>query len=79
MSRFNSRRVAKNKNEMYEKILEDRGMKEVEQYVTPILSNPSKEEIDRIPTITHYWTNGDRLWYLAVQIHGGPISMVGNR
>jgi|TARA_R110000824_G_scaffold197314_1_gene380733 hypothetical protein len=70
MSRLNSRRVAKNKNEMYEKILEDRGMKEVEQYVTPILSNPSKEEIARIPTITHYWTNGDRLWYLAVKYMG---------
>jgi hypothetical protein len=70
MSRLNSRRVAKNKNEMYEKILEDRGMKEVEQYVTPILSNPSKEEIDRIPTITHYWTNGDRLWYLASKYMG---------
>jgi len=70
MSRLNSRRVAKNKNEMYEKILEDRGMKEVEQFVTPVLSNPSQEEINRIPTITHYWTNGDRLWYLASKYMG---------
>ena len=31
MSRLNSRRVAKNRNEMYEKILEDRGVKEIEQ------------------------------------------------
>ena len=74
MSRLNSRRIAKNRNEMYEKIFEDRGVKEIEQFVTPVSKNPSQEEIDRIPTITHYWSNGDRFWYLASK-HMGDQSL----
>lgn len=65
MSRLNSRRVAKNRNEMYEKTFEERGVKEVEQFATPVFKNPSQEEIDRIPTIEHTWSNGDRFWFLA--------------
>jgi hypothetical protein len=70
MSRYNSRRIAKNRNEMYEKTLEDRGLKEVEQFVTPVLRNPSQQEIDRIPTTEYHWSNGDRFWYLAAQFMG---------
>ena len=72
MSRLNSRRRAKNRNEMYEKIFEDRGVKEIEQFVTPVLSNPSKEDIDRIPTIEYCWSYGDRYWYLASKYMGDP-------
>ena len=64
MSRLNSRRVAKNRNEMYEKTFEDRGVKEVEQFSTPVFRNPSQEEIDRIPSIEHTWRNGDRFGFL---------------
>jgi len=70
MSRLNSRRIAKNRNEMYEKIFEDRGVKEIQQFATPVLSNPSQEDIDRIPTINHYWSNGDKFWYLASKYMG---------
>lgn len=70
MSRFNSRRIAKNKNEMYEKMLEDRGLKEVEQYTTATFLNPSEEEKNRIPSITYYWSNGDRFWQLAAKYMG---------
>ena len=34
MSRYNSRRIATNRNEQWEKTLEDRGVKEVKQYTT---------------------------------------------
>ena len=72
MSRLNSRRIAKNKNEMYEKLFEDRGVKEIEQFGTPVLSNPSKEDIDRIPFIEHFWSYGDRYWALASKYMGDP-------
>ena len=74
MSRLKSRRVAKNRNEMYEKTFEDRGIKEVEQFSTPVFRNPSQEEIDRIPTIEHTWRNGDRFWLLASK-HMGDQSL----
>jgi nucleoid-associated protein YgaU len=70
MSRLNSRRIAKNRNEMYETMFEDRGVKEIEQFATPVLSNPSQEDIDRIPTTTHVWRNGDRFWFLASKFMG---------
>lgn len=70
MSRLKSRRIAKNRNEMYENTFEDRGVKEIEQFATPVFSNPPREELDRIPTITHYWSNGDRFWFLASKYMG---------
>ena len=70
MSRLKSRRVAKNRNEMYENLFEDRGVKEIEQYATPVLRNPSQEDIDRIPTIEYFWSNGDRFWFLASKYMG---------
>lgn len=59
---------------MYEKIFEDRGIKEVQQFSTPVLSNPSQKDIDRIPTIEHTWSNGDRFWLLASK-HMGDQSL----
>lgn len=70
MSRLKSRRIAKNRNEMYEKTFEDRGVKEVEQFATPSFKNPSQEDIDRIPTTEHIWSNGDRFWFLASKFMG---------
>ena len=70
MSRMKSRRIAKNRNEMYESTFEERGVKEIRQYTTPRFRNPSKEDLDRIPTITYYWSNGDRLWHLASKYLG---------
>lgn len=70
MSRLNNRRKAKNKNELYDKLFEDRGVKHVEQFATPRLSNPSQEDIDRIPTIDYYWRLGDKYWLLAAKYLG---------
>lgn len=72
MSRYNSRRKAVNKNEMWKKTLEDRGLTEVEQYVTPRLKNPTEEELKRIQTKDYVWKSGDRLWRLASIEFGDP-------
>jgi hypothetical protein len=70
MSRLKSRRVAKNRNEMYEGVFDNRGVKEVDQYATPKLRNPNKDDLDRIPTISHYWSYGDSFWRLASKYMG---------
>ena len=74
MSRLKSRRIAKNRNEMYEKTFEDRGVKEVEQFATPSFKNPSQEDIDRIPNIFGPIDSG-----FLLKIHGRPKIVVGNR
>lgn len=65
MSRYNNRRIATNKNEMWEKILEDRGMKQLEQYATPRFKKLTEEELSRVATKDYIWKSGDRLWRLA--------------
>jgi len=72
MSRYNSRRKAINKSEMWKKTLEDRGVMEVEQYVTPRLKNPTEEELNRIQTKDYVWKSGDKLWRLASIEFGEP-------
>lgn len=65
MSRYNSRRIATNRNEQWEKTFEDRGVKEVKQYTTPRFKNPTEEELARIRTKDYMWKTGDMFWRLA--------------
>ena len=70
MSRYNSRNKAINKNEQWKKTLEDRGLKEVKQYTTPVFKDPTEEQLARIQTRDYIWKNGDRLWRLAANEFG---------
>lgn len=72
MSRYNTRKKAVNTEEMYENILENRGVKRIVQYTTPILMCPSEEEELRIQTMEYVWKQGDRYWRLASQHYGDP-------
>jgi len=72
MSRYNGRRKAINKSEQWEKTLEDRGLKEVEQYVTPRFKNLTEEQIARVRTKDYIWKSGDKLWRLAAKEFGDP-------
>lgn len=70
MSRYNSRRRATNRNEKWEKTFEDRGVKEVIQYTTPRLKNPTEEELKRIRTKDYLWKTGDMFWRIAQREFG---------
>jgi|TARA_R110001583_G_scaffold5202_5_gene28458 nucleoid-associated protein YgaU len=70
MSRYNSRTKASNAEEMYENILDQRGVKEIIQYTTPTLSYPTEEELIRIPTVDYVWRQGDKYWRLAARHYG---------
>ena len=45
MSRYNNRKKGVNDQEMYEKILDDRGVKHLVQYTTPQLKFPDEETL----------------------------------
>ncbi len=72
MSRYNNRRKASNSEEMYETILEERGVKEIIQYTTPTLKYPTEAEALRIRTIDYTWRQGHRFWRLAARHYGDP-------
>tara|TARA_B100000287_G_C20331363_1_gene661914 strand:+ start:157 stop:489 length:333 start_codon:yes stop_codon:yes gene_type:complete len=72
MSRYSGRTEGLNKNEMYKKLLEDRGVEEIIQYTTPRLKLPSEEEMERIRTSEYIWKTGDKFWRLASKLYGDP-------
>ena len=70
MSRYNKRTKAINKNEMYENIFEDRGVKKISQYTTPILKYPNEKNKIEIRTVDYVWKYGDKFWRLASNQYG---------
>lgn len=67
MSRFNTRTKAINNSEQWEKTLEDRGVKQIEQYMTPSFKQVTEEEMLRIKTFDYTWRNGDKFWRIAAK------------
>ncbi len=72
MSRYDSRIKATNKNELYEKIFEDRGIKKVVQYRTPVITYPTDEQLQEIRRVKYTWRIGDMFWRLADKHYGDP-------
>tara|TARA_B100000424_G_C22935520_1_gene497810 strand:- start:2241 stop:2573 length:333 start_codon:yes stop_codon:yes gene_type:complete len=72
MSRFNDRKKAFNDEEMYKNLLDDRGVKKIIQYTTPVLKFPDEEELLRIQTVDYTWKQGDRFWRIASKHFGNP-------
>jgi nucleoid-associated protein YgaU len=72
MSRYKSRKKGLNNEEMYDEIMDKRGVKEIVQYVTPELKYPTEEEVLRIRTVDYTWKQSDKFWRLATQHYGDP-------
>ena len=72
MSRYTGRKKGKNDTEMYEDVLEARGVKQIVQYTTPALKFPEPDVLRRIRTKEYIWQQGDKFWRLASQHYGDP-------
>jgi nucleoid-associated protein YgaU len=71
-SRYDSSRPFVNNDELYEEFFEERGIKQVRQYATGIMRQPTVEERAGLQRIDHIWRLGDRLSKLAHQYYGDP-------
>jgi nucleoid-associated protein YgaU len=72
MSRFMARNYLINTNELYKEYLKERGVKQIQQYESPIFFYPSQDDLKKISTVTHIWSSGDRLAKLASEYYGNP-------
>ena len=72
MARYTSSRIINNNIEFYEFLRRSRGVKNIKQYSTIRLKNPSVSERQLANTVTHVWTYGDRYFKLAAQYYGRP-------
>ena len=59
-----------NNSDFYKELLERRGVKQVEQFTTPRLRNPTIADRVSLTTSTHIWKYGDRFYNLAYEYYG---------
>ena len=56
--------------DFYRELRERRGVKQIEQFTTPRLRQPTVSDRMRLKTSTHIWKYGDRFYNLAHQYYG---------
>jgi nucleoid-associated protein YgaU len=56
--------------DFYTELRERRGVKQIEQFTTPRLRQPTVSDRLRLKTSTHIWKYGDRFYNLAHQYYG---------
>mgnify|MGYP003624265319 FL=1 len=59
-----------NDSDFYKELRERRGVKQIEQFTTPRLRQPTVSDRMRLKTSTHIWKYGDRFYNLAHQYYG---------
>lgn len=72
MNRYDGREIIKNDKEQYKDYFEDRGVKFINHYTTPILKYPTDDQLNNIQFIKHIWTVGDKYFKLAVKYYNNP-------
>ena len=72
MSRYSRTRTMNNNTAYYKPLRIKRGVKNIVQYVTPILHNPTVGQRASLQTTAHIWAYGDRFYKLANQYYGDP-------
>jgi|TARA_R100000458_G_C8259333_1_gene234999 nucleoid-associated protein YgaU len=69
-SRYRSREIKVNANELYKESLKVRSRKLVRQYTTPVFDTPSVDDLEDITVINHVWSMGDKYYKLAHHHYG---------
>ena len=76
MSRYEDRIKAVNDNEMYDKLMEKRGVRRIVQYRTPNAVNIPQEVLDSIESHEYTWASryyGDpTLWWVIASFNRKP-------
>ena len=65
-----TRRILRNKEELYKETLRQRGRKHIDHYSTPALYHPTADDIANIEIVSHIWKTGDRYSKLAYKFYG---------
>lgn len=73
MGRYDTAKKAINDNDFYEEFRDDRNVKKIEQYRTPVHPKLTSEVRQRFTSLRHVWKTGDTLWKLATKHYGDPM------
>jgi len=70
MSRFGTRGIKVNRDELYNEIREERDVNYIRHYVTPNFQYPTPENIKEFIVEKHFWKAGDKFYKLAHEYYG---------
>jgi hypothetical protein len=70
MSRYINDQILINSSEYYEPLRKERGVKQIRQYATIIMHQPTTAQRRALLTTPYIWTYGDRFYQLASQYYG---------
>ena len=68
--RYDDRKIAVNKEELYETTFEERGVDYIRQYKSPNMTHPTAKQIRTLENMNHVWVTGDRFYKLADRYYG---------
>jgi len=71
-SRYTNRKVYINKEDLYKKRLDDRGVNHINQYESPQFRYPTANQMSQLDLRSHIWKLGDRYYKLAHKYYGDP-------
>jgi nucleoid-associated protein YgaU len=71
-TRYRNRQIVRNTNELYETFLEDRDLKVIRHYRTPVIEHPTSRQRSQLRHKKVIWKHGDRFWKLAAKHYGNP-------
>lgn len=71
-TRYEDSELAVNTNEIYQKALQERNVKKINQYRTQTLKYPSEEERAELVIGRHVWSATDKFWRLSEKFYGDP-------
>ena len=69
-SRYDTRTIFKNRNNLYYNLFEERGLNHIAQYTSPVLRKLTPAQYRSIVRTEHIWTMGDRFYKLAAEHYG---------
>jgi len=72
MGRYEGRTIARNSEEAYADLLNDKELKHIDQYLTPTIASVEVEGSLSLTRIQHVWKAGDRLWKLSSEYYDDP-------
>mgnify|MGYP003126849190 CR=1 FL=1 len=71
-NRYDDRKIFKNSNPLYKKVLKERGVTYIRHFNTPQTSHPTISQIQELNNVQHIWKTGDRFYKLAAQYYSAP-------
>jgi hypothetical protein len=72
VSRYSNREIVNNNSPRYKEVREERNIRVLRQFVTPVLKHPSAKEIRSLTVRHETWKVGSKLFKLAKKYYNNP-------